>query len=47
MLCALKGSEWVALYFGSFRLPKTRGSVGKCHSSSIHGNVGTAVCITV
>jgi hypothetical protein len=48
MLYALKGSEWVALYFGSlFHVPQTRGSIGKCHSSSIHDNVGTAVCVTV
>jgi len=43
----LKGSVWVALYFGSlFHLLETRGSIDKCSSSSIHDSVGTAMCIT-
>lgn len=47
ILCRLKGSVWVALCCGSlFHLPKTCGSVDKCHSSSIHDNVGTPMCVT-
>lgn len=44
---ALKGSVWVALYFGSlFHLLETCGSIDKCNSSSMHDNVGTSMCIT-
>jgi len=47
MLHTLKGSAWVALYFGSlFHPPKSCGNIDKCHSSSTPDNVGTTMCIT-
>jgi len=47
ILLTLKGSALVVLYFGSlFHVLKTCGIIDKFHSSSIHDNVGTTMCIT-